>query len=89
MLSNEELYYCRVCGLRLDEMPWGDDGKTPNFSDCPCCNTEFGYEDFTIKAIKRSRKIWLENGAKWHHEAEKPENWNLEEQLKNITKEFR
>lgn len=32
--------FCRVCGLPLDEDPWGEDGKTPNYTICPCCGVD-------------------------------------------------
>ena len=72
-----------------DEPPWGEDGKNPNHVICSCCGAEFGYEDFTLEGIRDHRNQWLENGAKWFSPKEKPENWLLEDQMKNIPEEFK
>jgi hypothetical protein len=88
MLKNEEYYRCRVCGLQQDDLPWGEDGETPSFNICPCCGTEFGYEDFTLEATRAQRERWLSTGAKWFKPKEKPEGWNLDEQLKKIPQHF-
>lgn len=54
------LHTCRICGY-FDEtiFPWGDDGKTPTFEICPCCNVEFGYEDIQISSIVKYREKWM------------------------------
>lgn len=79
---------CRVCGLEQDEPPWGIDGKSPSFIICYCCGAEFGYEDFTLKAIRSHRHKWLTNSVKWWEEKERPKNWDLLSQLRNIPQEF-
>ena len=79
---------CRVCGKIQDDFPWGEDGKYPNYDICDCCGVEFGYGDCTLKAIRASRERWLANGAEWKYPKEKPDNWSLEEQMKNIPKEY-
>jgi hypothetical protein len=89
MLSDRNIYACRVCGLLQDEPPWGEDSNTPTFNICECCGTEFGYEDATAKAIQASRARWLSNGARWYLPEFKPENWQLEEQLQQIPPQFR
>ena len=83
------MYYCRVCGLYSEELPWGEDGKTPSYDFCYCCGVEFGYEDYIVETVKCYRNEWIENGAKWSEEEFKPENWDLEEQMKNIPERFR
>lgn len=88
MLNNQEVYMCRVCGLQQDEPSWGEDGNTPSFNICDCCGTEFGYEDATIVAIKRTREKWLSKGAKWSEPKAKPKDWVLEVQLKHIPTAF-
>jgi hypothetical protein len=55
-MHNNSTYYCRVCGLKYTEPPWGEDGKTSTFNICICCGAEFGYHDFTIKGVKEYRK---------------------------------
>ena len=51
---------CRVCGY-TDAIffPWGNDGKTPSFEICKCCNVEFGYEDCQLSSIRKYRQKWL------------------------------
>ena len=79
---------CRICGLFQEERPWGKDGQSPTYNICPCCGVEFGNEDYTIKSVQQYRKLWLEKRTVWFLVKEKPINWLLEEQLKNIPKEF-
>jgi len=88
-MPTEASPYCRICGLAQPEPPWGVDGRTPDFTFCPCCGVEFGYQDCTLVGIRRFRAAWIENGAKWDSPKEKPENWSLEAQLENIPDEFR
>ncbi|RDV37973.1 hypothetical protein DV096_12125 [Bradymonadaceae bacterium TMQ3] len=72
-------------------MVWGPNGDDPlySFAICPCCGTEFGYEDFTLNAIHANRKRWLDKGAPWFKPEKKPAQWDLEEQLCKIPSEFR
>ena len=80
---------CRVCGKIQEDPPWGEDEKSPTYDICDCCGTEFGYGDCTLKAIIANRKSWIAEGAKWKYPEEKPANWSLEEQMRNIPEEFR
>lgn len=89
ILGKNELYFCRICGLREEQPPWGKDGKTPSFEICSCCGAEFGYNDATQVAIAHFRKNWLDTGAKWFDYSKKSGNWSLEEQLKQIPYLFR
>lgn len=77
------MYYCRVCGFEQEDPPWGQDGNTPSFEICDCCGVEFGYEDRLDKSIQKYRENWINNGAKWHKPGKKPQEWCLNEQLKN------
>lgn len=86
-MKNSELNACRVCGLEQN-FPWGESGQDPTHDICECCGVEFGYEDFTLKAVRNYRKSWIESGGKWWNEKFKPKNWNLEKQLKNIPPKF-
>ncbi|MBN6075083.1 hypothetical protein HYE60_07480 [Aggregatibacter actinomycetemcomitans] len=81
MLNNNE-YICRICGLIQDEPTWEDDN--PSYNLCPCCGVEFGYEDTTLASIRNYRNKWANSGYKWVELNIKPQNWNLDEQLKNI-----
>jgi hypothetical protein len=88
--KKDERKICRVCGLYSDDFyPWGEDGNTASFEICFCCGTQFGYEDNNINATRANREKWIKNGAKWFNPKYKPENWSLEDQLKNIPEEYR
>lgn len=89
MPNKKNSKYCRVCGLSQEDLPWGEDGKTPSFEICHCCGVEFGYEDSSVDCVKRFRADWILKGSNWFDDKEKPPNWNLKEQLKNIPEEFR
>lgn len=80
--------HCRVCGLEQCEAPWGEDNKTPNYTICDCCGTEFGYHDFSQKAIFAQREKWIYSNYKWKYPEHKPKNWSAEEQIKNIPEEI-
>lgn len=77
-------YNCKVCGLRMEDPPWGDDGKSPNYEICPCCGVEFGYQDYTVESTANFRRRWIDSGAEWNEIKEKPDNWNLADQLRNL-----
>jgi len=79
---------CHICGWRLDELPWGDDGLHPTYNICDCCGCEFGYEDSELSGILQYRKKWIESGGVWFKPDEKPDNWSLKEQLNLIPKEI-
>lgn len=79
---------CRVCGLAQDEPPWGSDGKTPSFNICSCCGVEFGYEDATPAGTREYRRRWVGGGAKWFTPSRRPEDWCLEEQLRQVPTEY-
>jgi hypothetical protein len=63
-------YRCPVCGYsRLPEPP-------VNFSICPSCGTEFGYDD-AQKAHSLLRKEWADSDAPWFSRARPaPAGWN-------------
>ncbi len=88
-MTSDNLYNCRVCGLKLDDPPWGYDSKTPLYDFCPCCGIEFGYQDATPDGAKQFRKQWVNNGMKWDEESEKPDTWDFEIQLKQVPKQFK
>lgn len=79
---------CRVCGLYIENLPWGEDDKSPTYEICPCCGVEFGNEDYTIESTKRYRQTWINKGANWFNPKQKPEKWDKEEQFKSIPQEF-
>lgn len=82
--------YCKVCGYRLNYNPWGEDGKSPDYSFCPSCGVEFGNQDYNLDSIKKYREEWLTSGMKWaggENEIE-PEGWDPSVQINNIPKEY-
>ncbi|MDS0525033.1 hypothetical protein NNC19_05015 [Clostridium sp. SHJSY1] len=77
-------YICPVCGYdELEEAPRDETGR-PSFDICDCCGVKFGYEDCTKKSIKKYRDKWIKEGCNWTSEELKPDEWNIEKQLKNI-----
>ncbi|MEK7339705.1 MAG: hypothetical protein AABZ92_03200 [Verrucomicrobiota bacterium] len=87
--NKNESYRCRICGLEQDFQPWGEDGQTPTFELCGCCGVDFGYQDCTLVYVKKFREKWLKKRGKWANPDEKPPNWSLEEQLKQIPQEYK
>jgi hypothetical protein len=79
---------CLVCGLAFEgtdeELPWGLDGENPTYNYCPCCGVEFGYGDFTLGAVGKWRKQWMDRGSGWFEPARQPAEWNLVRQLSNV-----
>lgn len=80
---------CRVCGYHTEEYPWGEDGKSPKYQICPCCGVQFGKEDIDLESIRTYRQKWQKKGGKWFQKKEKPNDWNMDEQMGNIPEEFR
>lgn len=80
-------WFCPVCGLPLgDFAPWGEDGRTPTYDICPCCGVEWGNEDTDRKSRCEFRRRWLASGAEWFCPQERPRDWSLDRQLKNVRK---
>jgi hypothetical protein len=80
----DPLKLCRVCGLEQANPPWGRDGGHPSHAICPCCGTEFGYDDVTDEAIITTRERWLMEGAEWFLPDRKPVRWKAQKQLANL-----
>lgn len=89
MVSTQFVHNCRVCGLFSEEPPWGENENLPSFDICQCCGVTFGYQDGLLKAVRKFRQEWVENGMKWFDSEEMPENWSPVEQMKNIPPKFR
>lgn len=54
-----------------------------NHALCPCCGTEFGYDDCTL-SHELLRKEWLKGGPEWFSpNTPKPNSWNWYTQLYN------
>lgn len=68
-------YLCPVCGyVQLPEPP-------RNFSICPSCGTEFGFDD-AKKSHAQLRHEWIAREAPWFSRVRRPApNWNPWQQL--------
>ena len=69
---------CPVCGY-LMAYPATD------YHICPCCGTEFGYDD-AGRTYAEIRAAWLRGGAHWWSPVDsQPDGWDPYLQLDNIT----
>ena len=83
--NKPENIFCRVCGYEYSiESPTWEDDETPSHNICICCGVQFGYEDDIYKGVIEYRNKWIKEGAKWFSPNRKPEDWDLEVQLKQI-----
>jgi len=78
---------CPVCGLTLDKPAWG--GDLASFQICPCCGTQFGYEDSGPKSSRQERwrelrQRWIDGGMNWWSDNQPPEGWDAKEQLARV-----
>lgn len=82
-------HHCRICGLYIDNPPWGNDGNCPTYEYCPCCHVEFGNQDYTVESVLAYRSRWIQSGAHWYNKSFKPVDWDLEDQLNHIPQKFK
>lgn len=68
----------------LKKQPYDEKGNE-SFEICICCSFEFGVDDM-LYTFETYRMEWLANGAKWLYHTRQSDNWNADEQLKNIEK---
>lgn len=84
---------CFVCGLDLpgagENAPWGDSGTDPTFELCPCCGTEFGYQDATLEAAQARRRQWGDDGYPWRDHSRLPVDWDSARQLLGLPQRAR
>ncbi|ANF95960.1 hypothetical protein [Paenibacillus bovis] len=77
---------CLVCGYdQLEEPQYVK--EVPSYEICPFCGFEAGFDDDAASyplTIPEYRAKWLKNSTSWFAPTDKPENWALKEQLKNI-----
>ena len=80
---NSELMTCPVCGYRpLFEDPWT--GGSPSDEICPCCGTQFGYDDAAGGDVERRREVygelrrrWVAAGFPWSSRSRRPpDGWD-------------
>jgi hypothetical protein len=62
----------------------GYDEELPSHEICPCCGVRFGYEDDSYDGVIDYRHQWFKERAKLFSIGRRPNDWNLEAQLKNI-----
>jgi len=83
-MLNKNTYVCPVCGYEhLDEPPYDEHGCS-SFEICPCCGSEFGYDDHSA-THDALRQKWKLSGMKWWSSViVPPTNWDPVNQLKKI-----
>ncbi|RST50676.1 hypothetical protein EJI01_21390 [Variovorax sp. MHTC-1] len=81
MLNKSLSFMCPVCGYPdLNEAPYDSFGCA-TYSICPCCGTEFGYDDSEV-SHSVLREKWVNGGMKWWSEyLPSSTNWNPVRQL--------
>lgn len=81
-------WLCPVCGYPgLRDQPWLD--GAPSDEICPCCGTQFGYDDAVggegaarERRYVSLRKRWIESGCLWFSRAtHQPDDWDPRRQL--------
>ncbi|MBD2515561.1 hypothetical protein H6G93_11155 [Nostoc sp. FACHB-973] len=78
---------CPVCGYLYLKYPPYDEYGCPSSEVCPCCGTEFGYDDAN-NTHEELRNKWIEKGMQWLMEEQKPMDWDVIIQLKAIGVKF-
>ncbi|KND26030.1 hypothetical protein [Streptomyces acidiscabies] len=78
---------CRVCGQNDGTVLWSN--GTPHYVICDCCGTESGIGDDNLSQARELRGFWVANGAPWDVPRNRPEDWNLLDQMKNLPPEWR
>jgi len=76
MRNNKQVYVCPVCGYPdLDEAAYDEFGCS-SYNICPCCGTEFGYDDSTVIHADL-RKKWISGGMLWWSQYKQaPDGWD-------------
>jgi len=84
-----QLHSCRVCGYYdPNYFPWGDDGETCSFDICDCCGIQTMQDDQYPELAREERAKWFARNCEWSYPEDKPENWDLASQLKNIRPDY-
>ena len=55
---------CPVCRYEGPDAAAYEEIGCPTYEICPCCGTQFGYDDFALTHAEL-RARWIEGGAKW------------------------
>jgi hypothetical protein len=70
-------FTCPVCAYPSLQSP------PENFSICPSCGTEFGFDD-AGKSHEELRRQWITDGLQWFNDlVPRPLNWDAWKQLAN------
>ena len=81
MNGGKRSYICPVCGFTGLTVPPYDELDCPSYEICPCCGTEFGYDDASLTHAEL-RKRWIQDGMKWYsRHSGPPRGWNAQQQL--------
>jgi hypothetical protein len=76
-----EHHRCPVCCYPDLDEPAYDELGCASFEICPCCGTEFGYDD-SGASHEELRRRWLARGAPWFSRSRlPPPGWSAVEQL--------
>ena len=79
---------CKICGWPPPK--YEEDATIYSAGEyCDCCGFMYGLDDRNPKYVRLSRQEWLKTGAKWFRLEERPDDWDLEEQLANIPEAWR
>ncbi|MEK4669955.1 hypothetical protein [Niallia sp. FSL R7-0271] len=86
IFKRKRFYICSVCGFDKLPGPLYSETGIPDVSlICRCCGFQSGFDDAELGySFESYRNEWIQNGAEWFREAEKPVNWDLVKQLSNI-----
>jgi hypothetical protein len=84
--KRKEVFVCTVCGYDSLPGPLYNKKGIPDVSlICACCGFQPGYDDDELGNTFESYRVeWIQSGAKWFREEDKPKQWDLNKQLKNI-----
>lgn len=80
-MPSEQNITCPVCGFTgLDDFPYDGTG-CPSYTICPCCGTEFGYDDSAV-AHRELRVRWKKGGMLWWSKRRSPPmGWDPKKQM--------
>jgi|GEM_PF-1074769 len=80
-----EIKDCPICGCENAFNPSYEslNDLARSYDICPCCMCEFGLDDEELWFEE-----WVAGGCEWFQPELKPENWKLENQLKNIIRPY-
>ena len=79
---------CAVCGYDEEDERWSVHGS-PNYVICPCCAAESGVDDLSPADARRYRARWFAAGTPWFLPNERPDDWDLAEQLARVPDPYR